>query len=191
LKEVTVQQSLRKNRFDCWLLFFLSALLSKIPIMLVMLQDLILHKEYANASLLKAIRQHETAAQDLELRKLLHHIILANRFWLLLCLGLPFVVEEESRIPESLEAIAAQYRETHAQELEWFSQVREPDLERILESPFIPGLSCSVAQALMQVCMHSHGHRAQIAVKFRLLGGTPPSLDFILWLKERSSPDWS
>ena len=77
-----------------------------------MLRDLIHHKGYADASLLKAIRQHETAAQDLELRKLLHHIILANRFWLRLSQGLPFVVEEESQMPESLEAIAAQYRET-------------------------------------------------------------------------------
>lgn len=47
-----------------------------------MLRDLIHHKGYANASLLKAIRQHEPAAQDPELRKLLHHITLANRFWL-------------------------------------------------------------------------------------------------------------
>ena len=99
--------------------------------MLVMLQDLVHHKEYANASLVKAIRRHEAAAQDEELRKTLHHIILANRFWLLLILGLPFTVEEESRIPESLEAIAAQYRETHAQEMEWISQVGEPELTRI------------------------------------------------------------
>lgn len=164
--------------------------MSKILTMLVMLQDLVDHKGYANAALLKAIRQHETAAQDPELRKLLHHIILANRFWLRLSLGLPFAVEEESRIPESLEAITAQYRETHAQEREWLSQVREPDLARILETPFIPGHSFSVAQALMQVCMHSNGHRAQCATRLRLLGGTPPGMDFILWLKERPSADW-
>lgn len=42
----------------------------------LMLQDLIHHNGYANASLLKAIRQHETAAQDPELWKLLHHILL-------------------------------------------------------------------------------------------------------------------
>src|SRR5215813_4851809 len=106
--------------------------------MLVMLQDLIHHKGYANASLIKTIRQHETAAQDMELRKLLHHIILANRFWLRLSLGLPFVVEEESQMPESLEAIVAQYRETHEQEMEWLAQVREPELARVLETPYIP-----------------------------------------------------
>ena len=155
-----------------------------------MLQDLVYHKGYANAALLKAIRQHEPAAHDPELRKLLHHIILANRYWLCLSLGLPFTVEEESRVPDSLEAIAAQYRETHAQEVEWLAQVRELDLLRLLETPFIPGQSYTVAQALMQVCLHSHGHRTQCATRLRLLGGTPPSMDFILWLKERPSPDW-
>jgi uncharacterized damage-inducible protein DinB len=160
------------------------------PTMLVMLQDLTRHKWYANASLVKAIRGHEAAAQDPELQKGLHHILLANRFWLLLSMDLQFVVEEESRIPESLEAIAAQYRETHEQEMRWISLVQETDLARVLESPFIPGRSCSVSQALMQVCLHSQGHRAQCATRLRLLGGVPPTLDFILWLKECPAPDW-
>jgi uncharacterized damage-inducible protein DinB len=140
--------------------------------------------------MIKAIRGHETAAQDVELLKILHHILLANRYWLLLSLGLPFVIEEESRIPESLEAIAARYRGTHEQEMKWISQVQEPDLAHVLESSFIPGHSCSVAQALMQVCLHSQGHRAQCATRLRLSGGMPPMLDFILWLKERPAPAW-
>ncbi|MBZ5609184.1 MAG: DinB family protein [Acidobacteriia bacterium] len=159
--------------------------------MLALLQDLVQHKAYANAALLRAIREHEAAAQDDELRQLLHHIILANRFWLMLTLGRPFAREEEARIPESLAGIAARYRETHAQELEWISQAQESDLARMLETPFIPGRSFSVAQALMQVCLHSQGHRAQCASRLRLLGGTPPATDFILWLMERPLADWS
>lgn len=158
--------------------------------MVPMLQDLIHHKWYANAGLVKAIRQHEAAAQDLELQKLLHHILLANRYWLSLILELPFVLEEESQIPESLTTIAAQYRETQAREIEWLSQAQEPDLAGLLETPFMPGVTYSVAQALLQVCLHSHGHRAQCTTRLRLLGGTPPTMDFILWLKERSAPDW-
>jgi uncharacterized damage-inducible protein DinB len=158
--------------------------------MILMLKDLILHKGYANASLIKAIRQHEPAAQDPDLKNLLHHIIVANRFWLMLSLGLPFAVEEESRIPESLEEIAAQYRDTHAQELKWVSQAEEHELARTVETSFIPGHSYSVAEAMMQVCLHSQGHRAQCATRLRSLGGTPPTLDFILWLKERPTPEW-
>jgi len=158
--------------------------------MLSLLQDLVRQKAFANASLLRAVRHHPAAAQDDELRKLLHHIILANRFWLALILGLPFSHEEESRIPESLEAIAEQYRETHALELEWISGAQEADLARMLETPFIPGRSFSVAQALTQVCLHSHGHRAQCSMRLRMLGGTPPAMDFLHWLGERPTADW-
>jgi uncharacterized damage-inducible protein DinB len=155
-----------------------------------LLQDLLRHKGHANASLLRAVRQHEASAQDPELRKLLHHVILANRYWASLILGLPFALEEESREPESLESVEAKYRETHAKEIEWLANVGEPELARVLETPYIPGFSCSVAQAVTQVCMHSHGHRAQCATRLRLLGGTPPPLDFIHWLKDRPAPEW-
>ena len=55
--------------------------------MLEMLRDLIAHKGHANAAVLAAIRQNEAAASDPELFELLHHILLANRFWLLSVLG--------------------------------------------------------------------------------------------------------
>jgi uncharacterized damage-inducible protein DinB len=159
--------------------------------MLAMLQDLVRHKAFANASLLEAIRCREAAAQDDELRQLLHHIILANRFWLMLSLGVPFEQEEESRIPESLGPIKAKYRETHTLELDWMARAQEPGLARVLETPFIPGQTITVAQALTQTCLHSHGHRAQCATRLRLLGGTPPAMDFVLWLRERPEADWS
>lgn len=157
---------------------------------LALLQDLIHHKEYANAALLKAVGRHETAAQDPESRALLHHIILANRFWVWLIREAPFAVEEESKLPASFEALKEKYRDTHAREREWLSQAQAPDLERILESSLIPGQSCSVAQALLQICLHSQGHRSQVATRLRSLGGTPPALDYILWLPERPVPDW-
>jgi uncharacterized damage-inducible protein DinB len=158
--------------------------------MLALLQDLVRHKAFANASLLRAVRHHQAAAQDDELLKLLHHVILANRFWLALILGLPFRHEEESRVPETLDAIVEQYRETHALELQWISSAREPDLTRMLETSFIPGRSFTVAQALTQVCLHSHGHRAQCSMRLRLLGGAPPAVDYIHWLAERPTADW-
>jgi uncharacterized damage-inducible protein DinB len=164
---------------------------AKVVAMQAMLENLIRHKGYADASLLRAIRQHDRAAQDNDLRRLLHHIILANRFWLMQTLSRPFPLEEESRAPESLEEVTGRYREAHTQELEWITNLDEAHLGRKLESPFIPGGSCSVADGMMQVCMHSHGHRSQCASRLRLLGGTPPALDFILWLKERPAADWS
>jgi uncharacterized damage-inducible protein DinB len=158
--------------------------------MRAMLMDLVNHQAHADAAIFKAVRGHEAAAADPELRSLLHHILLAHRFWLHLILGLPFAVAEESKIPESLDEIAARYRETQAREKEWLATLQESDLSRMLESPYFPDRRVAVSQGVMQVCMHSQGHRSHAAARLRSLGGEPPPTDFIFWLKDRPSPVW-
>jgi len=158
--------------------------------MLQMVRDLVDHKGHANAALLNAIRRNTAAASDPELRELLHHILLANRFWLLSILGLPFVLEEESRSAPSFDALVQRYARTQSEEAAWLDTATAADLERPLKGPLIPNGECSVAQALMQVCMHSHGHRAQCAKLLRRHAGTPPATDFILWLTKRPGAEW-
>lgn len=158
--------------------------------MLLMLRDLVEHKGYANAALLNAIRQNAAAAADPELWQLLHHILLANRFWLLSVLGMPFVLEDESRPSPTFDALIQRYARTQAQEAAWLDTATAADLERALNSPLIPNGECSVAQALVQVCLHSHGHRAQAAKLLRRHGGMPPATDFILWLAKRPAAEW-
>ena len=158
--------------------------------MLEMLRDLVAHKGHANAALLNAIRQHGPAASDPELWELLHHILLANRFWLLSVLGLPFVLEDESRPARSFDALVQRYARTQSQECAWLETATAADLGGILKSALIPNGECSVSQAFMQVCMHSHGHRAQCAKLLRRHGGTPPPTDFILWLSNRPEAEW-
>ena len=155
--------------------------------MLEMLRDLVAHKGHANAVMLGAIRQNDAAAADPELRELLEHVLVANRFWLLTVLGLPFVFEDESRSSTSFDALIERYCSTQEQESAWLAAATEADLARMLESPLIPAGRCLIAQALMQVCMHAHGHRAQAAKLLRRHGGVPPNTDFILWLANRST----
>jgi len=156
-----------------------------------MLRDLVAHKGHANAVLLNAIQQNGTAASDPELWELLHHILLANRFWLLTVLGVPFVHEDEARPSPSFDALIQRYGSTQAQEATWLDAATEGDLARILEDALIPNGKCSVSQAFMQVCMHSHGHRAQCAKLLRRHGGVPPQTDFILWLASRPGAEWT
>ena len=142
--------------------------------MLAMLQDLVRHKNYANALLLNAIAEYEVAAADAELRGLLHHVILANRFWLFLLIDCPFDTNRESLVPESLRAVAALYRETQEKEIEWITGLRETELERRVVTPFLLDQSFSIPQALMQVCLHSYGHRAQ-CIEIRKIRRCPKS----------------
>jgi uncharacterized damage-inducible protein DinB len=158
--------------------------------MLDMLRDLVAHKGHANAAMLAAIRRQDSAAGDRALIGLLHHILLANRFWLLTVQGRPFVSEDEARPAESFEDLVERYATTQAEESAWLETATPGALEGILEDPRIPGGSCSVGQALMQVCLHSHGHRAQCAKLLRAHGAVPPMTDFILWVMDRPGPEW-
>ena len=65
--------------------------------LLATLHDLVQHKNHANASLLNAISAHQQASTDAELRALLHHIIVTNRFWLSLFLDESFDLNRESK----------------------------------------------------------------------------------------------
>jgi len=158
--------------------------------MLETLRDLIAHKGSANAAILRVVGENGAAAADRELNATLHHVLLANRFWILAILGLPFAAEDESRPSRSFDELVQRYSNTQEQESRWLATAREADLTRVLRDPLIPGGKCSVAEALLQVCMHSHGHRAQIAKRLRQHGAEPPTTDFINWLTSRSAAAW-
>ena len=156
-----------------------------------MITELVQHKWYANARFLAAMGEHAETSTDQQLRELMHHVLLANRFWFCLSRDVPFSFETESRTPESLPALIAQFRNTCAEETIWLANIPEQELQKQLHTPYIPGRSFSVEQGIVQICMHSHGHRAQGAVRLRQLGVTPPTLDFITWLKDRPGVEWT
>jgi uncharacterized damage-inducible protein DinB len=158
--------------------------------MAAMVGDLVRHKLWANAALIQSVRQHDVASRDDDLRTLLHHIIVADRFWFALSRGEPFDVAAESTVATMLDDLVKRYRETHEAQLRWIATVDDRELERLIETPYIPGQRYSIAQAAVQVCLHSHGHRAQVATRLRALGGTPPSMDYIRWLPERPAAQW-
>jgi len=158
--------------------------------MLEMLRELVAHKGYANACFLARVRQHAGAASDPAIVDLLQHVLIANRFWSCAIRRVPFAAEEESRTPQSLGAIAEAYRRTQDEEAAWLESATDADCAASLVDPLIPGGTCSVAQAFMQVCMHSQGHRAQLAKLLRGHGVEPPKVDFILWVAGRPATEW-
>lgn len=158
--------------------------------MIDMVRDLSAHSGYANSALLRTIRQHAIAARDSEILALMRHIVVANRFWLLSCLGRAFVLEEQSRGLDSVKSLTVAYHRTYDEQTAWLALATENDLAQQLSNPLIPGRRCSVLQALTQVCLHSHGHRAQCAKLLRRLGIEPPVMDFIVWLPDRSEANW-
>lgn len=93
--------------------------------------------------------------------------------------------------PASCEALVEAFRRTQEEEQSWLSTATDADCAAVLEDPRIPGGRCSVAQAFVQVCMHSQGHRAQLAKLLRRHDVAPPQTDFIRWLVDRIEAEWS
>lgn len=154
-----------------------------------MLRDLTVHKGHANRMMMDAIGHHERARHDPEILVLLHHIMVANRFWYSMWVGEPFDLTRELPSSSSLEALLDGYGELQRREEAWIDGIAEAELDRVIETPHIPGGRCTIAEGVVQVCLHSQGHRSQLAKMLRALGGEPPMTDFILWLAQtRSRP---
>ena len=154
-------------------------------------RDLYGHQAHADAAMITAIRRDPTASQDDELRKLLHHSLVAHRYWIHVCQGLAFSAETEDVVPATLDEVVQAFRAVHELEFKWLDQLQTEDLERVVESLYFPDRRITLAEALTQVCLHSQGHRAQCALRLRKLGGEPPSTDYIFWVRDRPQPVWS
>ena len=152
--------------------------------MIEMIQSLFRHQQWADTALLQAVHGSVETENDPQLRGTLHHIVNVQRAFLALFLRRPFAMREELTVPESLATVEQHFREAHCEEMSFVSSLRESDLARVIEMPWIPGSRPSLAQALMQVVMHSSNHRGQCLSRLRTLGVTPPTLDFIVWLKD-------
>jgi uncharacterized damage-inducible protein DinB len=154
--------------------------------MLSTLRELFEHQEWADGALLQAVKGHPGAAEDEEMRRVLLHIVLVQRFFHSLLAGTAFDRQAESREPASFEELEERFRETHRRERELLKRLAQPDMERMVDLPFGQPFRLAVRQVLTQVVMHGQGHRAQCATRLRQLGGKPPVLDFILWARDHS-----
>jgi uncharacterized damage-inducible protein DinB len=159
--------------------------------MLSLIGELFDHQAWADATLLAAVRAHPAAGENEKLLHTLHHIVMVQRAFLSIFLQRPFDMAAESKPPDSLDAFAARFRETHGEELAFVGTLDDAALTRVIQTAWFPGAKLTLAQAMMQVIMHSQSHRGQCASRLREAGGQPPTLDYILWLKDRPAPAWS
>ena len=153
--------------------------------MIAMLRELFAHQAWADAKILAAVRSHMAASDDAELRKTLHHIVGVQRAFLALFLQRPFHLAREMQVPANLDEMEALFRQTHAEEIAFAGQVQEEAIAQMIEIPMLAKIRPTLGETMMQVVMHSQHHRGQVAARLRALGGTPPTVDWIIWLKDR------
>ena len=165
-----------------------------------MLRELMLHMEWADASVWRALLPHPASVGDSRLRDLLLHLHGVQRAFLVMWKGQPLdpsVVNAGASDLMALEPLVRDYyRDLHA-------TVASFD-DTTLRRPIVtPGLSDyeqqmgrrfetpTLAETMLQVASHSTYHRGQVNARLRELGGEPPLVDYIAWIWfGRPAPEW-
>jgi len=155
--------------------------------MIPMFQSLMAHMAWADNTILEAVAGQEGAYADTQLRKVLHHTVTVQRFFLSLFQARDFDYEREKQFPESIEEMQRLFAEAHADAAGYAARLDDAELSRKVSFPRMPDLHASIRDALMQVAMHSEHHRAQCAMRLRELGGKAPVTDYIMWVRTASS----
>ena len=146
------------------------------------LRDLVDHQFWADTELWNAIAAHGPARDDKAIRERLHHIHQVQRFFMW-AVG-ERAVQPALTTPVGFGELRDYAREAHDDVRRFLGSVTEARLDQAVAIPWIkdPPLSITVAEAIMQMTLHSHYHRGQNATRLRELGGVPPITDFIFWL---------
>ena len=145
---------------------------------------------WADAEVWKAIRNVPAALEEEALKELMFHIHFTQRAFFQVWRGDTFTFMKADAF-DSLDAVyhwhAAYYEELQA----WLAGLEAAQLAEPVDIPwskfFTRQLGREVAattlgETILQVCMHSVHHRAQVNTRLRVLGGTPPMIDYIAWL---------
>ncbi len=152
--------------------------------------DLFRHMLWADSSVWHAIESSEAAARDARTLSLLHHLHLVQfaflRLWTRADLPTPKL--EAFERPEDMIAWAKTYGPALR---DYLDTVDDEAAQERLDVPWArymeqrygtPALESTLLESMLQVCFHSHYHRAQINARLRELGSEPPMVDYIGWV---------
>lgn len=150
------------------------------------LDELYAHQMWADAEHWQAFETLPAALADKALYARLYHIHLVQHAFLWIT-GPRTAQFDYKKVDEFQDpAVLKKYAQQGLADLVERVRTTGTDaLEEVIEIPwFQPALKISRRHALTQAAMHSHYHRGQNATRFRELGGTPPTTDFIVWLQK-------
>jgi uncharacterized damage-inducible protein DinB len=160
--------------------------------MVPFLRDLITHAEWANAVFFHAwgkspAREHE------EMRQRVRHIIGIQQAFLAIFRGEPPGGPPDDA-PPSFAELKARAETCHAALRDYAAKLEAETLSRTVRVPWFPDPPCviTIAEALVQVALHTQHHRGQCMTRLKDFGGEPKNVDWIIWLwKQKPAARWS
>jgi uncharacterized damage-inducible protein DinB len=160
--------------------------------MLTFLRDLLRHAEWANAVFFhmwgkSPAREHE------EMRRRVAHIIGVQEAFLSILRSEPPRFPSDGP-PPSYDELKTQARTGHAGLNDYLAGLQEEALSNKVRIIWFPDPPCiiTVAEALVQVAMHTQHHRGQGMTRLKDFGGEPKNVDWIIWLwQQKPAGRWS
>ena len=152
--------------------------------MVSFLCDLLAHAEWANAVFFhiwgkSPARDHE------EMRKRILHLVAVQQGFLAVIRGETPQWQDEGP-PPSFADLRTRAVTSHAELSDFVAGLTAYDIAQTVRIPWFPDPPCevTVAEALIQVAMHSQHHRGQCMTRLKELGGEPKNVDWIIWLRK-------
>jgi uncharacterized damage-inducible protein DinB len=160
--------------------------------MLTFLRDLLSHAEWANAVFFHTWGK-SPARDHQEMRQRVGHLVGVQQ-------GFLSILRGELKGPPTVAATPSfeelkMYAVSSHNALRDFAAALQPEgLTRTVRIPWFPDPPCviTVADALVQVAMHTQHHRGQCMTRLKDFGGEPKNVDYIIWLwKQKPQGRWS
>lgn len=149
--------------------------------------DLFRHLVWADAALLSAVHAHPASLNDETMLTAVRHIVRVERVFYARFTGGD--AEAVRELPADFGGVVAVCRRAHEELLQFVDGLGAEDWERTFAMPAL-GIEPTIAEGLTQIMLHSQNHRGQCLTRLRENGGTPPRLDYILWIQERPAPSY-
>ncbi|MCY4661326.1 MAG: hypothetical protein OXF93_16190 [Acidobacteria bacterium] len=162
-----------------------------------LIRQLCAHMEWADARVWSAILEVDEARDDPRLRDKLRHLHETQQAYLSLWTGQPL------RSADSADFLAAVYewaRTFYAPARSFLGATGAQALAEPVSAAFgermqrylgPPRGTVALGDTAMQVVTHTTHHRGQVMTRLRELGGTPPLVDYVIWLWTGTpAPDW-
>ncbi len=160
--------------------------------MLPFLRDLMEHAAWANAVFFHAWGQSPARGHE-ELRRRVAHLVGVQRGFLSVFRG-EAPGGPPGGPPPSFEDLKTRAETCHAGLHDFIASLHPEALARTVQIPWFQDPPCiiTVAEAMVQVAMHTQHHRGQCMTRLKDFGGEPKNVDWIIWLwKQKPQPRWS
>jgi len=157
------------------------------------LRDLLAHSEWANAVFFSAWAKSPARDHD-ELRARVAHIVGVQEAFLSLLLRGEQTGGSPSEPPLTFADLKARAASSHRDLRDFATTLDSDTLSRTVHVPWFPdpNFLVTVAEALLQVALHTQHHRGQCLTRLKDFGGEPKNVDWIIWLwKQKPEARWN